>query len=778
MGLKRWILALSIPVVVLGLLIALFFQIGADERIVGSIIPKVEDRLGVKIEYESVSVGLTAVVFEKVGVLAADDGAPFARIGKLGINVRIGPLLVGNVDITGLRFDSLEILVGKGVGASTAQWRSLTDRLQRQAGSAAGGERRGGDVDIHIVSGSARAVLEGFTVSLGGISGRLSDGGEAVVKAERLAVEHRGARVLSSESNEIRFQPEGKRSTIALDQPAFTLPVDPDALARLLRDARRNLAALDIGCCGTGADSGAPDEAAAGPAGEPLSVRLVVNEGSATLTSASSRDTLLLQKISVDVVGTQREIVTGRATGSLPETDARWGVSGTWPAGRPLTVDIEIPDLPLRAAGPLFYKTDRIDYEKAFADGAVHLELDAARLGVSGQATITGLGVRHERIADEPIADVGASFDFKAIYDREARELRLERALVSRGPSRVTFRGVVRLDRLAFDLTANVPPTPCRQVLASIPVELRREVDGVQLDGTIALDARLALDEAAPADTVLEIDLGNLCRIADFGPLPYPDDFRRPFAYTGYGPDGAPLRLVSGPGTERWASFGMISPYVIEAVLTTEDGKFMGHSGVTIPEIQRAIELNLEKKGLSHGASTITMQLAKNLFLTRERTVGRKLEELFFTWYLESYFGKEEILELYLNVIEFGPSVYGIEDAAHHYFGREPYELNLAESVFLVKLLPSPVARHDAYVLGDVSERRMGLLRKTMRTMLERGRISPAEFEEGQNQRIDFYKEGEPLPEPRAQIPRGEPMLTADDAASADEESTEADWTY
>jgi len=122
--------------------------------------------------------------------------------------------------------------------------------------------------------------------------------------------------------------------------------------------------------------------------------------------------------------------------------------------------------------------------------------------------------------------------------------------------------------------------------------------------------------------------------------------------------------------------------------------------------------------------------------------------------------------------------VYGIADAAHHYFGREPNELNLVESVFLVKLLPSPIARHDAYDKGEVSERRMNALYKAMRTMLDRGRISPAEFEEGQSEKIDFYREGEPLPVPRVQVPRGAPVLTPDDAPTADDESTEADWNY
>ncbi|MCK9460741.1 MAG: transglycosylase domain-containing protein [Proteobacteria bacterium] len=779
MGLKRWILALSIPVVVLGLLVALFFQIGTDERIIDFVIPKVEDRLGVKIEYEDVSVGLTAVVFDRVSVLAVEDGAPFARIGELSVNVRVGPLLIGDVDITGLRCDSLDLLLGEGLGASAQQWRRLLDELGGARGGGGAEEPAHGKVEIHVVSGSARAALEGFTASVGGFSGRLSDGGEAVLQVDGLSVSRGAARLLSSENNEIRYKPDGRRVSIAFEKPRATVPIDRKQLAEILGGARRSFEALGASLGGFAADGereAEPDPAAA--RGEALSIRVLVNDGSAELVAAGGGENVVVEKISAELLAAHRELATCRATGNLPGTDARWGVSVAWPEGRPLVLDVEIPDLPLRDVGPLFYPARHVEYERAFADGTLHLEIDGRRLGISGQASLSGLGMRHERLDDEPIADLDASFDFKATYDRGARELRLERVLVSRGQSRVTFRGLVRLDRLAFDLSAHVPPTPCRQLLAAIPPELRREVDGVQLDGTIALDARLAVDEGKPADTVLDVALDNLCRIADFGPLPYPDDFRRPFAYTGYAPDGAPLRLVSGPGTERWANFAMISPYVVEAALTTEDGKFMGHKGVTLPEIQRAIELNLEKGRLSHGASTITMQLAKNLFLARDRTVSRKLEELFFTWYLESYFRKEEILELYLNVIEFGPSIYGIADAARHYFGREPHELNLAESVFLVKLLPSPVARHDAYEHGVVSERRMNALRKVMRTMFERNRISGAELELGFSETIDFHLDGEPLPEPRMQVPRGAPELTPDDGQTAEDESSETDWGF
>jgi len=189
--------------------------------------------------------------------------------------------------------------------------------------------------------------------------------------------------------------------------------------------------------------------------------------------------------------------------------------------------------------------------------------------------------------------------------------------------------------------------------------------------------------------------------------------------------------------------------------MTTEDGKFYTHAGVTVPEIRRAIELNLQKGEFSHGASTITMQLAKNLFLDRQRTLSRKLQELFFVWYLEKEFTKEEILELYLNVVEFGPSIYGVTDAAWHFFRREPYELSLLESVYLVKQMPSPVDRYKSYVRGKLLSSERKMLDRVIDRMCEREKITPAERDLAKETSLVFYREGDPLPEVRLPIARG-----------------------
>ena len=126
----------------------------------------------------------------------------------------------------------------------------------------------------------------------------------------------------------------------------------------------------------------------------------------------------------------------------------------------------------------------------------------------------------------------------------------------------------------------------------------------------------------------------------------------------------------------------------------TEDRAFQSHKGVRWDLIGKAIKLNLEQARFAYGGSTITQQLVKNLFLSREKTLSRKLEELIISWELERRYNKNEILELYVNVIEYGPDIYGVRKAAHYYFGKPPWHLSPAESAFIMGLKPYPRAGH------------------------------------------------------------------------------------
>ena len=137
--------------------------------------------------------------------------------------------------------------------------------------------------------------------------------------------------------------------------------------------------------------------------------------------------------------------------------------------------------------------------------------------------------------------------------------------------------------------------------------------------------------------------------------------------------------------------------------MTTEDNGFFKHRGWVTSEFKSALRRNLQRGGFRLGASSITMQMTKNVLLTQEKTLSRKLQELFLVWYLEQNLPKERILELYFNAIEFGPRIYGIGAATRHYFGKKPRELTPLEAAFFSSILPSPKRRYVQYCHGALA---------------------------------------------------------------------------
>ncbi len=139
-----------------------------------------------------------------------------------------------------------------------------------------------------------------------------------------------------------------------------------------------------------------------------------------------------------------------------------------------------------------------------------------------------------------------------------------------------------------------------------------------------------------------------------------------------------------------WTPYSAIAPAVKRAVLVAEDVNFFSHHGFAIDEMQNALSDALRDGEIPRGASTITQQLAKNLWLSRSRNPLRKAKEAVLTWQLERRLPKRRILELYLNVVEFGPGIYGVGAASHHYFGKPASELDDTEAAQLAAVLPNP----------------------------------------------------------------------------------------
>jgi monofunctional biosynthetic peptidoglycan transglycosylase len=140
----------------------------------------------------------------------------------------------------------------------------------------------------------------------------------------------------------------------------------------------------------------------------------------------------------------------------------------------------------------------------------------------------------------------------------------------------------------------------------------------------------------------------------------------------------------------RWVPYGRISPYLRRGVLVAEDNSFYEHEGVDTKGLKEALERNLKRRKLTHGGSTITQQLAKNLYLSPSRNPLRKLREYFIARSLEKHLTKKRILEIYLNVVEMGETVYGAEAASRHYFGKSAAGLSAREAALLAGCLPNP----------------------------------------------------------------------------------------
>ena len=156
-------------------------------------------------------------------------------------------------------------------------------------------------------------------------------------------------------------------------------------------------------------------------------------------------------------------------------------------------------------------------------------------------------------------------------------------------------------------------------------------------------------------------------------------------------------QFLLGPKNRNWTPSASIPAEMKWAVILAEDANFYKHEGVDVKAIKKAIKHDLEKKSLARGASTITQQTAKNIYLSREKTVTRKFKELYLALRMEQELTKGRIIELYLNVVELGPMVYGVGHASRYYFGKPASDLTPRECAFLAAMLPGPRVAYNPY---------------------------------------------------------------------------------
>jgi len=194
-------------------------------------------------------------------------------------------------------------------------------------------------------------------------------------------------------------------------------------------------------------------------------------------------------------------------------------------------------------------------------------------------------------------------------------------------------------------------------------------------------------------------------------------------------PAASPSSAPPPDPTYRYVRLTDMSPWVVRAVLTAEDGDFFFHEGVNFYTLPRALERNVRAGEIQFGASTLSMQLVKMLFLDQQRLVSRKLQEVFLVYLMEHEVpvSKERILELYLNIVEFGPGIFGVADAARAYFDTDAADLTAGEATWLASILPSPKRYYGYYRESGISAGWFERMKGYFDIMLERGRMTEDE---------------------------------------------------
>jgi hypothetical protein len=323
----------------------------------------------------------------------------------------------------------------------------------------------------------------------------------------------------------------------------------------------------------------------------------------------------------------------------------------------------------------------------ATADGIIKLLADSDGPRAQPHLTLAGVGVDHPAVSKQPLNGIAATVDGEiglTAGSLIARSLRVEL-----GGAAIVVDGSIAPDG-PFDLAATLPRIGCGALLASLPRGLVPHLDGLLVDGEIGGRVHVAGDLGDASDLALDVSGVVGCRaradaaLADVASLARAD---AP-SLTRHTVDGRIVPLSSK--NPSWRSLDSLPPSVVRAFLVAEDGHFFAHHGFDVERIGRALAADLDAHRFDRGASTITQQVAKNLWLGGERTVGRKLEEAVLAWRLEQVLDKRRILELYLNLVELGPGVFGVQDASDKYFGKIPDELSSDEAAQLAALLPAP----------------------------------------------------------------------------------------
>jgi len=373
-------------------------------------------------------------------------------------------------------------------------------------------------------------------------------------------------------------------------------------------------------------------------------------------------------------------------------------------------VEMEADSLSLQPL--LLFTSPILPYDRLFLKGnAVIRESSPGRIALVASGSIFGKG--SDKSLKIPVSMEGTG------TPAGPEEIRGKMALDGEGMefSVTTIGG----RKPAVQVSATFPDFSFERAVAAVPLSFRPNLPDLRVTGYLKGTFSASIATAPPYRTAYRFSgESRPLKVLALGPGIRISELKRPFSHTFRTEEGKSVTIRVGPENPDFIPYDEIPRDLIRAVLTTEDGGFFRHRGISVLQIIEATADNVRAGRVVRGASTITMQLAKNLYLRRERTLGRKFEEFFITLALEEELSKERLLEIYLNIIEWGDGIYGLGPAARHYFRKAPDELTDVECAFLASIIARPKDRWKPDPLSKVSVGWQQYLDLIMRKMSEK----------------------------------------------------------
>lgn len=321
-----------------------------------------------------------------------------------------------------------------------------------------------------------------------------------------------------------------------------------------------------------------------------------------------------------------------------------------------------------------------------------NIDKDGDELHIDGFMAIANLKINHPKIASKDVILRNAKFDYRFLLGSDFISIDSSSTIELNKIKFHPYAAYQTNKDTVYKLKVNIPKMKAQDFITSLPDGLFTNFQGMKATGTFDYKLNFAFNKNKPNQLVFDSKLKkeNL-KITKYGEANL-NKLNGEFVYRALIKNVLQRPVLIGAANPNYTPLDQISPYLRKSVLTTEDPSFFSHHGFITEAFKQSIVKNIKTKKFSRGASTISMQLVKNAFLSREKTVSRKLEEILLVYILENnrIVSKERMLEVYFNIIEWGPNVYGIGEASQFYFQKTPSELSLNECLYLARIIPSP----------------------------------------------------------------------------------------